>query len=186
MCFLLLLFNTSIQLRIRNSACNVLGCLLKGLCAGWIPPHHLELSTLACSYIWYAHSENLFEFLAKASVFIENSWIYPLVMQLNAQPNYQTTTFKIIEYIFRYAAQLVKKEWKTGGNRTRTRHSRSSTYCNRKFYLHEMMWWVHFHVDRRIGRETNTIDIATTETLCTLPFVWNKTLRSCTESLFAV
>lgn len=33
---------------------------------------------------------------------------------------------------------------------------------------------------------TNTIDIATTKSLCTLPFIWNKTLWSCTESLFAV
>lgn len=38
-------------------------------------------------------------------------------MQLNVQPNYQTT-FEIIEYIFRYAAQLVVK-------RVRTKHKQS-------------------------------------------------------------
>lgn len=154
--------------------------LVDGPVRGMNSTTSLETQYTCMFKIWY-----FLEFSTKASVFIENSWIYPLVMQLNAQPNYQTTTFKIIEYIFRYAAQLVKTEPKEGNVREQDTFVQVliaavnfiyMKWCDGSTSMSIVSYW----------QATNTIDIATTKSLCTLPFIWNKTLWSCTESLFAV
>lgn len=130
----------------------------------------------------YSH----WEFLTQASIHRKQLNFYPLVMQLNVQPNYQTT-FEIIEYIFRYAAQLVVERVRTKHKQSRVRRSerkvctstrqfRSSTYCDRKFYLHEMCDGSTFHVENIVLVKPIPSTWATTQSLCMLPFIWNKTL----------